>query len=1051
MYHCHIRFYLIGLRRSISNTIKHTAPLEHFTHEFIESDWPDPALLAQADVILWEFPEHAPIDAVQTLAAGKPASAELIILARQAQTAALQQIPSVVSDLWPLPMTGPELQFRFVKWQQAFKMRKDYWQTSQFFEATINNIPNLIWYKDKHGIHEKVNDSFCKTVGKEKSDVEGRGHAYIWDVEQDDPACIESEREVMTRRVTCVSEETVKTGDGTKLLTTYKSPLYDLDGSVMGTVGVAIDVTQERAYQREIIKKNQTLETIFTTLDCGVMRHTLDGSQILSINRAALNILGYDSQEALMAAGFDTVAQSVLDEDKPLLRSAIQSLKNEDDSVSVEYRVQHPNGDILHVMGSVKLVKENGQLLYQRFLLDCTEQKLQEKREQLEKERHQMELIQALSIDYSLVCFFDLDTGTGMPLQIDEAHYPALASIFTKDMNLDERMERYIRQYVYLEDQDMLRQASSRNRLKRELTANPLYNVNYRILIDGEMKYFRMKVVRAGLWDESHGIVLGLCSVDAETRREMEKKSLLESALQQANRANQAKSTFLSNMSHDIRTPMNAIIGFTGLAAKHIDQKDQVETYLDKIKTSGSHLLNLINDILDMSYIESGKIQLEEAPCSLSELLHSLRSIVQVDVHAGELELHMDAVDVFDEAIYCDRLRLNQVLLNLLSNAIKYTKPGGSIHLCLSEQPAASASFANYEFVITDTGIGMSPDFVSRIFDPFERERNSTLSGIQGTGLGMSITKSIVDMMGGTITVESQQGVGTTVTVCFTFRLQAHADPLEPLPEWRHCKALVIDSDGGTNENISHILKKLDMNADCTASPAEALALMRQAAQAGQPYAAYLVDWPLPAHQAEDLIQNIRRESAPETPVIVLSEQDWSDLEEAATAAGATAFCSKPLLLSEFRSCLRAISHPGDGANTAGKPGQEPLRSGRILLAEDNALNQEIAVAILSEAGFQVDVADNGRIAVDMLQASDPGYYQLVLMDVQMPEMNGYEAATAIRSLEDPTLSAIPVLAMTANAFEEDKREALLHGMNGHIAKPIDIDILFETLDKVLG
>ena len=285
--------------------------------------------------------------------------------------------------------------------------------------------------------------------------------------------------------------------------------------------------------------------------------------------------------------------------------------------------------------------------------------------------------------------------------------------------------------------------------------------------------------------DQTHGVVLGLRSVDEETRSEMEKKNILENALAQANRANQAKSTFLSNMSHDIRTPMNAIIGFTTLATSHIDRQDQVEEYLKKIMASGNHLLNLINDILDMSHIESGKIHLEEKPGSLPEILQELRNIVLVDVEAKGLELHIDTKDLVNEAIYCDRLRLNQVLLNLLSNAVKYTEPGGQIQMRLTEKPGAPQGFANYEFLVKDTGIGMSREFVKKIFEPFERERNSTLSGIQGTGLGMAITKNIVDMMHGSIWVESEQGVGTQVTVSFQFRLYAEAEVAGDIPRLR--------------------------------------------------------------------------------------------------------------------------------------------------------------------------------------------------------------------------------------------------------------------------
>ncbi len=309
---------------------------------------------------------------------------------------------------------------------------------------------------------------------------------------------------------------------------------------------------------------------------------------------------------------------------------------------------------------------------------------------------------------------------------------------------MEESVGRYIEACVYVEDREMMARAMSREKLYQDLAEKGISYANYRTLCNGEMKYFQMKAVRAGSWDQTHGVVLGLRSVDEETRSEMEKKNILENALAQANRANQAKSTFLSNMSHDIRTPMNAIIGFTTLATSHIDRQDQVEEYLKKIMASGNHLLNLINDILDMSHIESGKIHLEEKPGSLPEILQELRNIVLVDVEAKGLELHIDTKDLVNEAIYCDRLRLNQVLLNLLSNAVKYTEPGGQIQMRLTEKPGAPQGFANYEFLVKDTGIGMSREFVKKIFEPFERERNSTLSGIQGTGLGMAITKNIV-------------------------------------------------------------------------------------------------------------------------------------------------------------------------------------------------------------------------------------------------------------------------------------------------------------------
>lgn len=1042
MYHCHIRFYLTGHNCCAFGVIKGMEPLEHFTHEFTESMEPEEILASEADVILANLQGKEEREDLRRLLEGRNKESELILLADRELILSLKEELSEIRDIWTLPMSDEEVEFRFLRWQQTCKMSKDYWQVNHYLDATINNIPDLIWYKDKDGVHEKVNNSFCRSVNKSKEQVEGQRHAYIWDVEEDDPACIESEREVMTKKITCVSEETIQTGDGTRILTTYKSPLYNLDGNVMGTVGIGIDITQERAYERELTKKSRTLELIFTAMDCGVMCHTIDGERILSVNRAALNILGYESQEEMMADGFDMVAESVVEEDRERLRGYISSLKKEGDSVSVEYRVRHKNGDILHVMGNVKLLNENGELFYQRFLLDCTAQKLQEEK----NERRQMELIHALSIEYNLVCFFDLDSGRGSLLRADDL----FEDVFDGDLFLQESMELYIERFVYEEDKEMLRQACSSDMLEEELIEKKLYCVNFRIVKDGEMKYFQMKVARAGEWDEDHGIVLGFCSVDEEIRHEMEQKNLLEDALLQANRANKAKSIFLSNMSHDIRTPMNAIVGFTALAITHIDRREQVEEYLKKIMTSGNHLLSLINDVLDMSRIESGKMHLEEKSCSLPDILHSLRNIVQADVHAKQLELYIDTVDVIDEEIFCDKLRLNQVLLNLLSNCIKYTGAGGMISMRITERPGAPAGYANYEFVIRDTGVGMSEEFVSHIFEPFEREKSTLINEIQGTGLGMAITKNIVDMMSGTISVKSKEGVGTEFMVSFTFRLNPEIKEQRDIPQLKNCRALVVDDDFNTCDSVSYMFQQIGMRAEWTMSGKEAVLRTRQAVTRGDDYTVYIIDWMLPDMNGIEVTRRIRKEMGEDVAIIVLTAYDWADIEDEAREAGVSAFCSKPLFLSELRECLHSIVNAGDPDADSDESDLSKVCTGRILLAEDNELNQEIATALLGDAGFIIEIAENGQIAVDMLKNSEPGYYQVVLMDVQMPVMNGYEAVKQIRKLEDQELASIPVLAMTANAFEEDKQEALKCGMNGHIAKPIDIEKLFETLRKIL-
>ncbi len=1043
MYHCHVHFHLVGIRQDVFAVIEAMPPLACFTHEFTKSEG---ARDVTADVILADLRDMDVEETVRELIADRGEDTELILLAGKEQFPLLTDKLQTVKDIWLLPMAEEEIRFRFLRWQQTYKMSKDYWQTSHYLEATINNVPNLVWYKDKDGVHEKVNDSFCSTVNKTKQQVEGQRHAYIWDVEEDDPACIESERQVMESERTFISEECVKTGDGTKLLMTYKSPLYDLDGSVMGTVGVAIDVTQERAYEQEIIQKNHTLETIFNNIECGVMYHSLDGTQVMSANQAALDILGYTSLEEMVADGFDMVSSAVVEEDRDGLLEKIKSLKEEGDSVSVEYRVRHKDGEIRYVMGNVKLMREKEELRYQRFLLDCTARKLQEE----ENERRQAALVQALSIDYRIVCFFDLENGTGQPLRVEEDSRQFLEA-FERKLSFQESMEFYIQEYVCEEDRDMVRQAVSEDKIEQGLLEGKQYHVNFRTKGSGVPEYNQMKIVRAGLAEERRSIVLGIRSVDKEIRSEMEQRGHLKDALMQANRASKAKSVFLSNMSHDIRTPMNAIVGFTSLAMKHIDNRDRMEEYLKKIMTSGNHLLSLINDVLDMSRIESGKIRLEEKACSLPEILHGICNIVQADVHAKQLELHVDTMDIRNEDIFCDKLRLNQVLLNLLGNAVKYTGAGGAINMRITEKAGAPEGYATYEFSIKDNGVGMSAEFVEHIFEPFEREMNSTVSGIQGTGLGMAITKNIVDMMNGTIEVESELGEGSTFTVSFTFQIREKEKEEQDIPELKNCRALVVDDDFNTCDSVSYMLGQIGLRAEWTLSGKEAVLRTKQASMRKDGYLVYIIDWLLPDMNGIEVTRRVRQMMGDDVPVIVLTAYDWSDIEEEAKEAGVTAFCSKPLFMSELRDCLRTVIGLEEADEVEQASGTVQFKAGRILLAEDNELNQEIAVEILDSAGFKTEVAENGKIAVEMLEKSSPGYYQLVLMDVQMPVMNGYEAVREIRQLENQKLASVPVIAMTANAFEEDKQEALRNGMDGHIAKPINIEILFNTLNKVLS
>ena len=521
----------------------------------------------------------------------------------------------------------------------------------------------------------------------------------------------------------------------------------------------------------------------------------------------------------------------------------------------------------------------------------------------------------------------------------------------------------------------------------------------------------------------------------------------LSEAVRAAETANKAKSTFLSNMSHDIRTPMNAIIGFTTLAVSNIDDKKRVRDYLGKILSSSNHLLSLINDILDMSRIESGKIHLEETEVSLSDVLHDLKTIISGQIHAKQLEFYMDAMDVTNELVYCDKTRLNQVLLNLLSNAVKFTPAGGTVSVRIRQYPGKVKGSELYEIRVKDNGIGMSQEFVQKIFSPFERERTSTVSRIQGTGLGMAITKNIVDMMGGTIEVQTEQGKGTEFIVRLSFRIQSEHQHIEKIAELEGIKALVVDDDFNTCDSVTKMLMRVGMRSEWTLSGREAVLRARQSVELGDAFHAYIIDWRLPDMNGIEVTRQIRS-LGDDTPIIILTAYDWSDIEAEAKAAGVTAFCAKPLFMSDIRETLMtAIGQSQSESEDSILPEAGSDFRGRcILLVEDNELNSEIAVELLNEYGFLVDTAENGAEAVEKVKNSKPGNYDLVLMDVQMPIMNGYEATRQIRALDDPALAGITILAMTANAFDEDRKEALECGMDGFLSKPIDIEDLISIL-----
>ena len=606
------------------------------------------------------------------------------------------------------------------------------------------------------------------------------------------------------------------------------------------------------------------------------------------------------------------------------------------------------------------------------------------------------------------------------------------------------------------EDGKFLRQLAQPQFMKMAFVSENKHEYVYFSPRTGDWTKLETRVIKRSSSGEATVVAHCFTKVDSIQREnaELNKKvseqnRQLEEALSLAQSANRAKTTFLNNMSHDIRTPMNAIIGYTGLAASHIDNKEQVKDYLSKISQSSDHLLSLINDVLDMSRIESGKMNLSEKQENLSEVIHTLRDIVQADIRSKQLEFFIDSMDVNDEQIFCDRLRLNQVLLNVLSNAIKYTQSGGTVSMRITEKALKPNGYGTYEFRIRDNGMGMTEEFLKTIFDPFTRVKSSTVSGIQGTGLGMAITKNIVDMMGGTIVIESAPGKGTEVTMTFDFRIFDGPKAPVKIPEFSGIRSLVVDDDTNACISSSGMLRDIGMRPEWCTSGREALIRTEQAIKEGEPFRVCLLDWLMPDMNGVETARRIRKLAGEDLPIIILTSYDWSDVEEEAREAGVTAFISKPMFPSDLhRVLLSCIGKTEEGKDAA--PEEKQDFSGRkILLVEDNELNREIAEEILSEYGFTVTSAADGTEAVETIEHGASGDFDLILMDIQMPVMDGYEATKKIRAI-NTELSKIPIVAMTANAFEEDRKAALLAGMDEHIAKPISIPKLEKVLSRFL-
>lgn len=709
----------------------------------------------------------------------------------------------------------------------------------------------------------------------------------------------------------------------------------------------------------------------------------------------------------------------------------------------------------------------------------------------------QYRIVDALAADYFNVYSIDINSHHFRIIKMEgfvSEQLDAYNRSSDQNSNYEPFLEMYINTRVVEEDKEGMRAFMTMDNVLKQLKESGSLNeatYYYRRIVNEEIHHCMAKIK---MYDEGM-LLLGFQDIDKMIRKEKEQQQLLADALALAEHANKAKTMFLNNMSHDIRTPMNAVIGFTALAAAHEDLPDEVRDYLEKITTSSNHLLSLINDVLDMSRIESGKVKIEETEVHLPDLMHDLKTIVHSEAKAKQLDVFFDTVDVVNEDVFCDRLRLNQVLLNIISNAMKYGRTGGTVSIRIKQRNDSKPGYANYEFHVKDDGVGMSEEFQKHIFEAFTRENSSTASGIQGTGLGMAITKNIVDIMGGSITVKSKKNVGSEFIVSLTLRTSPNSVKYGVIPELQGMKVLVADDDVDTCLSVSSMLTNIGLIPEWTTSGKEAVVRTQYAKDQGNLFKAYIIDWLMPDMNGIETVRRIRRIIDKDCPIIILTAYEWSDIEAEAREAGVTAFCSKPLFLSDLHEVLAkplkveastiapvpqtpapgaslsgntaspsgsptspsgspaspsgspAIVHEASASGNAARP---EAKAGSVLLVEDNDLNIQFIQQFLEKRNLAVDIALNGKEALEKMEHYNEKRYDLMLMDVRMPIMDGLEATMAVRQLKNEQAARIPIVGISANAFAEDKQKALAAGMNDYILKPVDVKQLETTIAKYI-
>ncbi|MBR6891509.1 MAG: response regulator [Clostridia bacterium] len=774
-----------------------------------------------------------------------------------------------------------------------------------------------------------------------------------------------------------------------------------------------------------------------------------EGEELLYANRAVFEIFGCDTLEQFKALTGFTFRGMVHPEDYERVAASINSQisENRSDQDHEEYRIIRRDGGVRWIDDYGHYVESevyNG--LFYVFVSDITE-----KREQAESDKAvRSAVIEALTRVYDSVWLIsDVKTQKFELYRINENMVHLLPA------NVAVRLTRFSDAFAFYsklvleEDRQGFLEAVTPENIVRNTENRLIYSVPFRRVFETGTRHYRVEFAKLALPGGRTGIVTGFKDVDEEVRKEQQIQQALRDAIDAANASNQAKSDFLSSMSHDMRTPMNGIIGMTAIAANHLDDRERVADCLRKITDSSKHLLSLINDVLDMNKIESRKVELHEEEFSLAELIDNLLAMTRPQIQAHGHALQMDIDGVEHEQLIGDSRRIEQVFVNIMSNAIKYTPNGGRISLRIRELPTRMPGFGQYQFIFEDNGYGMTEEFQKHLFEPFARANDKQTAGIQGTGLGMAITRNIVRMMGGDIAVESEYSKGSRFTVTMYLKLQSaeaiHYDRFVDL------HVLVVDDDPVCCESTCELLSDMGMNSEWVLSGKAAVDRVKTRREQGRDFFAFIIDWKLPDQGGVETTRQIRQLAGPEAPIVIFSAYDWTSIEQDAREAGATSFIGKPLFRTKLAKLFNALvdHRPGDDGMSAPLKRLEAmgLKGRRILLAEDMEINAEIATDFLEMTGAQVDWAQDGAQAVEKLAASPDGYYALIFMDMQMPNMNGCEAARAIRAMERPYAKQIPIVAMTANAFTEDILSCKRAGMNDHITKPIDVEVLAKVLD----